>query len=82
MPNSRPRMACISWEDLVNRSSPSSRTFPPTVRPAGLGTNPIMDRAVMLLPQPDSPAIPRASPGSGVKLTPSTALTTPVRVKK
>jgi hypothetical protein len=41
-----------------------------------------MDKAVMLLPEPDSPTMPRVSPGIREKLTPSTALTTPVRVKK
>ena len=35
------------------------------------------DSAVVVLPQPDSPAMPSASPSSSVKLTPSTALTGP-----
>ena len=35
------------------------------------------DSAVVVLPQPDSPAIPSASPWSSRKLTPSTALTVP-----
>ena len=35
------------------------------------------DRAVVVLPQPDSPAIPRASPWSSRNDTPSTARTVP-----
>lgn len=36
----------------------------------------------MVLPQPDSPTIPRVSPSRMEKLTPSTALVTPLRLKK
>ncbi len=36
----------------------------------------------MVLPQPDSPTIPRVSPSRMKKLTPSTALVTPLRLKK
>src|SRR5690625_717907 len=42
----------------------------------------MMDMAVMLLPQPDSPTTPNVSPGANWKLTPSTARNTPRSVKK
>ena len=48
----------------------------------GLGTRRMIDRAVMLLPQPDSPTMPSVSPGRSSNDTPSTARTTPARVKK
>lgn len=41
-----------------------------------------MERAVTLLPEPDSPTIPSVWPSSSVKETPSTALTTPSGVLK
>ena len=42
----------------------------------------ISDSAVMLLPQPDSPTIASVSPRFSENDTPSTALTSPWRVKK
>jgi hypothetical protein len=36
----------------------------------------------MLFPEPDSPTIPSVSPGDKEKLMSSTALTTPLLVKK
>ena len=44
---------------------------------AASGTRPMMESAVTLLPQPDSPTTPRISPRVEVQLTPSTARTTP-----
>ena len=41
-----------------------------------------MEKPVMDLPQPDSPTMPRISPGLTENETPSTAFTTPPRVKK
>ena len=41
-----------------------------------------MDRAVTVLPQPDSPTSPRVSPGARSKLTPATALTRPRATSK
>src|SRR5690606_4346780 len=76
-----PRQRRSSRSDLPARFSPNSRISPATMRP-GCGTKPMMDRAVMLLPQPDSPTTPTVSPGYSWKLTPSTALTTPRSVKK
>ncbi len=43
------------------------------------GSRPMIDRPVIVLPQPDSPTRPTVSPGSTAKLTPSTARTTPER---
>src|SRR6185503_1177584 len=65
-----------------SRSTPSNRILPPTILPPGWGTSRSSDRLVIVLPEPDSPTIPRVSPGATEKLTPSTALTTPRRVKK
>src|SRR3712207_9370931 len=42
----------------------------------------MMERAVTLLPPPDSPTIPIVSPASSENETPSTALTTPSWVLK
>src|SRR5688572_32131159 len=55
--------------------------WPPTIRPGG-STSPRIEKPVTVLPQPDSPTSPSTSPGRTAKLTPSTALTTPARVKK
>src|SRR5262245_38523038 len=48
----------------------------------GLGTSRMMDSEVTLLPQPDSPTSPSTSLVSIVKLTPSTARSTPWLVAK
>src|SRR5258708_4521505 len=40
----------------------------------------MIERAVTLLPEPDSPTIPSVSPGITLKLTPSTARTMPASV--
>src|SRR3954471_8618655 len=47
------------------------------MRPGGRGTSPMMLSAVTLLPQPDSPTMPRVRPRSRLKSTPSTARTSP-----
>src|SRR2546429_234514 len=46
----------------------------------GSGTSLNSERAVIDLPLPDSPTMPRLSPGYSSKLTPSTALTMPPSV--
>src|SRR5665213_3066826 len=53
---------------------------PATMR-AGSSSKFIIDFAATLLPEPDSPTMPRVSPRRSVKLTPSTARTTPASVK-
>ena len=50
--------------------------------PGGLGISRKIDRAVTVLPEPDSPTRPRISPRRSEKETPSTAFRTPLRVKK
>ena len=47
--------------------------LPLTMLAAGCGRSRMMERAVTVLPQPDSPTIPRVRPFCTVKLTPSTA---------
>src|SRR6185436_2959040 len=78
----RPRMSRISRSLFSRRFSPSSRMAPLTMRAAGRGTSRRSDSAVMVFPQPDSPTMPSVSPSRREKLTPSTALTTPLRVKQ
>src|SRR5215475_14456595 len=55
---------------------------PSTMRPGGCGMSRMIESAVTLLPQPDSPTTPSVSPLSMWKSTPSTARTTPSSVKK
>ena len=78
----RPRISRISLSLMGTISFPSRIICPETMRAAGLGIRRNKERAVMVLPQPDSPTIPRVSPSRKVKLTPSTALVTPQRLKK
>src|SRR4051812_10089716 len=55
---------------------------PATMRPGGEAIRRNMESEVTLLPQPDSPTMASVSPGATEKETPSTARTTPSRVKK
>ena len=59
--------------------SPSRRTRPPTTLPRCAGMRPMMDSAVIVLPQPLSPTMPNVSPWFTWKDTPLTGLTTPSR---
>src|SRR5689334_17375130 len=77
-----PRMRRISTSLRPSRSRPSNRIEPSTMRPGGDGTKRSTESAVTLLPQPDSPTTARVSPAPTSKETPSTARTTPSRVKK
>src|SRR5262244_387182 len=52
------------------------------MRPGGVGIRRMIDRAVTLLPEPDSPTMPRVSPLLMCRSMPSTARTTPSSVKK
>ena len=70
----------------VSRSSPTSSwpaslTEPATIRPGG-SIRPRIESPVTLLPEPDSPTSPTTSPAATSNDTPSTAFTTPARVKK
>src|SRR5688572_18515761 len=70
----RSRMRCAG---TLSRSSPSNSTSPATMRPGGCGTRPMIESAVTLLPQPDSPTMPRVRPRPRLRSTPSTARTSP-----
>src|SRR5882724_7267863 len=54
---------------------------PSTILPGG-SIRPSRERPVTVLPEPDSPTIPSTSPRPTSNDTPSTAFTTPARVKK
>src|SRR5215470_3849419 len=77
----RPRQLRSVSSGAPTSSSPSSRIDPSTMWPGG-STKPMIDQPVTVLPEPDSPTRPSTSPASRPKLTPSTALATPLRVKK
>ena len=73
-----PRISLLGEQQQVAPSA--SCTAPATMRPGGSGISRIIDSAVMLLPQPDSPTIASVSPDATEKSTSSTALTMPWRV--
>src|SRR5437867_3848760 len=77
-----PRILRISGSGSSSRSRPSKITRPPTVCPGGDAIRRRIDSDVTLLPQPDSPTTASVSPRSTENDTPSTARTTPSRVKK
>ncbi len=72
-----PRMARISASDLSRRFSPSKPMDPATIRAAG-GRSRMSVSASVVLPEPDSPTMPRVFPASSVKETSSTARVTRV----
>ena len=76
-----PRTCRISASDFCSRSSPSSSILPLTIRAAGGRTRMIV-RARVLLPEPDSPTIPKVSPGLMRSETSSTARTTRVPLEE
>ena len=78
----QPRILRISLRAEASRSSPRTGFSRRRSAPEGSGTSRMMERAVTLLPQPDSPTTPRVSPPRISKSTPSTALTTPSSVSK
>ena len=77
-----PRTSSSCFSLSVVRSRPSNMIEPATIFAGGFGIRPMIESAVTDLPQPDSPTIPSVLPCSTAKLTPSTARTTPSRVKK
>jgi hypothetical protein len=79
---SLPRMRRISLSLALTRSLPLNRTRPPTMRPGGEGMSRMMALQVTLLPEPDSPTMPRVPPRSSENDTPSTARTTEPSVRK
>src|SRR6266850_1306149 len=72
-----PRRSRSRAAGSFSRSSPSNSTSPAAMRPGGCGTRPMIESAVTLLPQPDSPTMPSVRPRSRRKSTPSTARTSP-----
>ena len=77
---SAPRISRSASSLRCTMSRPRKLIGPSTMR-AGSSSRRMMDFAVTLLPEPDSPTMPSVSPGRSVKLTPSTARTTPASVK-
>src|ERR1035437_8529872 len=74
----RPRQSrAISASETWVRSVPSSSTRPATMRPPAFGSRRRIDRQVMVLPEPDSPMMPRVSPAASSRSMPSTARTAP-----
>src|SRR5487761_25048 len=76
MPIALPRRRRSSPAGMVVSSRPSNSIDPPAILPP-CGSRPRIDIAVMVLPDPDSPTIPRVSPRATEKLTPSTGTTVP-----
>ena len=75
------RTLLMPYSVRLARFLPSNRISPETMRPFS-GSSLRMARAAVVLPQPDSPARPRLLPSATMKLTPSTALTSPSRSLK
>src|ERR1043165_2096821 len=80
MATSSPRTPRISFSLSWTRSRPLKRTSPPVIRPGG-ATRRMIDIAVTLLPQPDSPTRATASPLRTSNETLSTACTAPSGVR-
>jgi hypothetical protein len=72
----RHRKRRMSSSLLPTRSSPRKTMLPPEIRPGGRRIR-ITAFAMVVLPQPDSPASPRISPSWTVRSTPSTARARP-----
>ena len=64
------RNGLISTRESLVMSRPSK-----TIRPSVASSSRMMQRAIVDLPQPDSPTTPSVSPCLTLKLTPSTAFT-------
>ena len=77
MPISLPRILRMSSAENELISCPDRVMLPPAMCPP-LGSSCMIDSAVIVLPQPDSPTMPSVSPVSTWSDTPSTACTTPL----
>src|SRR5215467_660953 len=77
-----PRTSRICSSVSASRSRPSNSSRPATMRPGGDAMSLKIESEVTLLPQPDSPTTASVSPAATENDTPSTARTTPSRVKK
>jgi len=78
IPTWSPRTWRIASSLKPTRSTPSSRTSPPAMKPPR-GSRRMIDIAAIVLPHPDSPTMPTVSPASTSKDSPSTACTTELR---
>src|SRR5574340_818634 len=76
-----PRIARTCASLILRTSLPARVTVPSAILPCGPWMSRISDSAVTDFPEPDSPTMASVWPASREKLTPSTALTTPSRVK-
>src|SRR5581483_2342582 len=70
-----PRTRHSSALSARTRSLPSNMTCPSVILPP-VGSSRTTDRAVIVLPEPDSPTRPTVSPARTARSTPSTARTT------
>ena len=78
MQHSSPRNFSIWDSERLRISTPSKMMEPSTIFPVFAGMSRITEALVTLFPEPDSPTIPMVVPSFSVKLTPSTALETPL----
>src|SRR5581483_5130329 len=81
MATSSPRNFCSSRFFSFSRSLPLNVAVPLTIRPGGCGMSPRIDIVETLLPEPDSPTMPRISPGKTSYEMSSTACTMPSSVR-
>ena len=81
MLTSWPRYAMSSFSEKESTSRPSNLISPSTMRPT-FSNRRMTHLDITLFPEPDSPTTPRVSPLWSWKLTPSTALATPLARKK
>src|SRR5215831_4716884 len=77
-----PRTARMPASSSLKRLRPSNTTSPLSMRPGGDGMRRMIDSAVTLLPEPDSPTSATVSPASMSKETLSTAVTLPRSLAK
>ena len=79
MPTRVPRVRRIATSSARNMSTPATSTVPERVTSARANA-PTIERRIIVLPEPDSPTTPSASPGATSSDTPSTACTSPAGV--
>ena len=77
-----PRSLRRSSADSVSTSRLPNSTASASTLPGGLGTRPMTESDVTLLPQPDSPTRPTVRPRGTLKLMPSTARNRPRSVRE
>src|SRR5580658_1205967 len=75
-----PRISRIAGSGSLSRSCPSNKISPLVMR-ADSGSRRMIESTLAVLPEPDSPTRPISLPASTLKLTPSTARTSPPSVK-